>query len=130
MISSYFLFLLSSCFFHLKNEKFLEIIEKDITYMILFYIHFESFIFVQLLFSSFYACHNMSVSSMLSFGLFLTMNGILFIGYFITDLYEKTNGSFEFEEPQLIINIIFNTILFLLNITALFKVILYKNDGK
>ena len=130
MISSYFLFLFSSCFFHIKNKVLIETIEKDITYMVLFYIHFESFILVQLLFSSFYACHNLNVTSLLSIGLFLTMNGILFMGYFITELYENTNGSFEFEEPQLIINIIFNTILFLLNGTSLCKVIFHKKDGK
>ena len=70
------------------------------------------------------------MTSLLSIGLFLTMNGILFMGYFITELYENTNGSFEFEEPQLIINIIFNTILFLLNGTSLCKVIFHKKDGK
>ena len=106
MNASYYLFLFSSACFYYKNIKLIQDIEKDLYYMHWFYIHFESAILVQLLFASFYACRNMKISTLLGFGLDASMNAMLFLGYYINVLYENSEGTFENNEPQRIMNII------------------------
>ena len=129
MNASYYLFLFSSACFYYKNIKLIQDIEKDLYYMHWFYIHFESAILVQLLFASFYACRNMKISTLLGFGLDASMNAMLFLGYYINVLYENSEGTFENNEPQRIMNIIFNTILILLNGVCLFNIVLYKKNS-
>ena len=129
MNGSYYLFLFSSACFYYKNIILIQNIEKDLYYMHWFYIHFESVILVQLLFASFYACRNMKISTLIAFGLSASMNSMLFLGYYINSLYENSEGTFENNEPQRIMNIIFNSILILLNGSCLFKIILYKKNG-
>lgn len=129
MNGSYYLFLFSSACFYYKNIKLIQDIEKDLYYMHWFYIHFESAILVQLLFASFYACRNMKISTLLGFGLDASMNAMLFLGYYINVLYENSEGTFENNEPQRIMNIIFNTILILLNGVCLFNIVLYKKNS-
>lgn len=129
MNASYYLFLFSSACFYYKNIKLIQDIEKDLYYMHWFYIHFESAILVQLLFASFYACRNMKISTLVAFGLSASMNSMLFLGYYINVLYENSEGTFENNEPQRIMNIIFNTILILLNGVCLFKIVFYKKNG-
>lgn len=130
MIFGYFLYLLSSIIFYLQNIKYLEDIEKPETYLDSFYCHFESSILIQLLCSSFYACRDMKISTYISLGLFLIMNAILFLGYFITQTIENADGIFEYDQPQCFMNIIFNTILLFLNGISLYNVIIYKGNGK
>lgn len=130
MVGSYFFLLFSMyCFLHFNNELLTEI-EKNDNYLVFFYLHFEAIIFVQLLNASFYSKVQLTSSIVYSFGLFFTMNGILFFGYFIKNIYENRYGSFEFEEPQNILNIIFNSILFLLNLNCLILVLIHKKNGK
>ncbi len=130
MVGSYFLLLFSSLvFFYINNTKLSEI-EKNDSYLFFFYLNFEAIIFVQLLNASFYSKVPLTSSMIYSFGLFFTMNGILFFGYFIKDIYENRYGSFEFEEPQGILNIIFNSILFLLNFNCLIRILIHKKNGK
>ena len=129
MNGSYYLFLFSSACFYYKNIILIQNIEKDLYYMHWFYIHFESVILVQLLFASFYACRNMKISTLIAFGLSASMNSMLFLGYYINSLYENSEGTFENNEPQRIMNIIFNTILILLNGVCLFNIVLYKKNS-
>ena len=129
MNASYYLFLFSSACFYYRNIILIQDIEKDLYYMHWFYIHFESAILVQLLFASFYACRNMKISTLLGFGLDASMNAMLFLGYYINVLYENSEGTFENNEPQRIMNIIFNTILILLNGVCLFNIVLYKKNS-
>ena len=130
MVFSYFFFLISSCFFYIQNFKNIEIIEKPKYYLVSFFFHFESIILIQLLCSSFYACHDMKNSTIISIGLFISMNAILILGYYITDKIESVDGTFEYDEPQKIMNIIFNTIFLLINGISLFKIIFYNKNSK
>lgn len=130
MIGSYFFLLFSSTAFYLTNKSLLLELEKSDAYLIYFYMHFEAIIFVQLLNSSFYSQVQLTSSIIYSFGLFFAMNGILFFGYIIKESYENKYGSFEFEEPQNILNIIFNCILFLLNFNCLIRILIHKKNGK
>lgn len=129
MNGTYYLFLISSACFYYKNIVLIQNIEKDVYYMHWFYIHFELAILVQLLFASFYACRNTKISTLLAFGLDASMNAMLFLGYYINFLYENSEGTFENNEPQRIMNIIFNTILILLNGFCLFTIVFYKKNG-
>ena len=130
MIFSYFFFLFSSTFFYLQNIKFIDEVEKPDIYLISFYSHFESVILMQLLCSCFYSCRNQILSTTLAFGLFLSMNGMLFLGFFITDIIENVDGSFELEEPQAVMNIVFDIIFLFVNGISLFKIIIYKKESK
>lgn len=130
MIFSYFFFLfLSSVFYHLNFYLF-EKNEKPKYYLITFYFHFESIILNQLLFSSFYACRNMIRSTLIAFGIFFIMNIMLALGFLITKINEDADGSYEYNEPQGVMNIIFNSILLFVNSISLFKVISYNKNGK
>ena len=130
MIFSYFFFLISSCFFYFENYRLIETIEKPKHYMIIFYCHFESVILIQILFTSFYSCRDMVLSTTISIGLFLSINGILFLGFFITNVIEEAEGSFEFAEPQSFMNVVFNTIFLLMNLNSLINIMVYKKNGK
>ena len=55
---------------------------------------------------------------------------MLFLGYFIKEIIESSRGSFEFEEPQKVMNIIFNTIFLFINGISLFNFILYDKNSK
>lgn len=130
MVGSYFFLLFSSlAFFYINNELLTEL-EKNNKYLASFYLHFEAIIFVQLLNASFYSKVQLTSSIVYCLGLFFAMNGILFFGYFIKNIYENRYGSFEFEEPQNILNIIFNIILFLLNLNCLIRILIHKKNGK
>jgi hypothetical protein len=130
MIFSYFFFLLSSSFFYLENKELIEQNEKPGYYMVTFYCHFESIILIQLLCSSFYASRNMKLSTLIALGLFMIMNIMLALGYCITKIIEDCDGSYEYDEPQGVMNIIFNSILFFLNSISLFNIIVYNKNGK
>ena len=130
MIFSYFFFLIISCLFYHQNRILLGEIEKPIYYLILFYLHFESIILVQLLYSSFYACRDMKISTLISIGLFICMDAILILGYYITEVIENVDGAFEYGEPQCIMNIIFDSILLFINGISLFKIIFYNINCK
>lgn len=130
MIFSYFFFLFSSAVFYLHNITFIDQVEKPDIYLISFYSHFESAILMQLLCSCFYSCRDQIWSTIIALGLFLTLNGMLFLGYFITDVIENVDGSFELEEPQYIMNIVFDTIFLLVNGICLFKIIFYNKESK
>ena len=130
MIFSYFFFLISGGFFYWQNVNLLENIEKPEYYLVSFYCHFESFILIQLLCSSFYACRDMKISTFISLCLFISMNAMLFLGYFITDTIEKVEGSFEYSEPQSIMNIVFDTILLFINGISLYNFVFYNKNSK
>ena len=98
--------------------------------MITFYFHFESIILNQLLFSSFYASPNMIRSTLIALGIFFIMNIILALGFLITKINEDADGSYEYNEPQGVMNIIFNSILLFVNSINFFKVISYNKNGK
>ena len=130
MIFSYFFFLFSSCAFYFQNINLIEDVEKPKIYMLSFYCHFESVILIQILFTSFYSCRDMILSTIISAGLFLCINGILFLGYFITNAIEEVDGSFEFAEPQSFMNVVFNTIFLLMNLNSFINIIIYKKNSK
>ena len=130
MIFSYLFFLISSCTFYFQNIIFIEEIEKPKLYMFSFYCHFESVILIQILFTSFYSCRDMVLSTIISIGLFLCINGILFLGFFITNVIEDAEGSFEYAEPQSFMNIVFNTIFLLMNLNSLINFMVYKKNCK
>ncbi len=130
MIFSYFFFLGSSSLFYIYNIKEICFTEKSTTYLILFYCHFQSILFLQLMCSSFYSCRDINSSTKYAFGLFVSMNGILFLGYFITNEKENIDGSYDFGEPQAMMNIIFGTILLCVNLMSFSKIIRYKKNGK
>ena len=130
MINSYFFYLISSLFFYHQNIEHIEEIEKSKWYMFFFYCHFESIILIQLLCSSFYACPDTNISILLSIGLFISMNAMLFLAYLTTDIIENVDGSVEHNEPQNVMNIIFNSLFLSINVIALFKIIFHKNNCK
>jgi hypothetical protein len=72
----------------------------------------------------------MVLSTTISIGLFLSINGILFLGFFITNVIEEAEGSFEFAEPQSFMNVVFNTIFLLMNLNSLINIMVYKKNGK
>ena len=55
----------------------------------------------------------MKMSTLISLVLFTSLNGILFLEYFITDIIENTKGSFISEESQEVMNINFNIFFFM-----------------
>ena len=133
MIVSYIFFLFSSAIFYYKNTYEAEIPEKNTEYMIYFYLHFESLLLVQLLCYSFYACtdiKDMNITILSALGIFILLNLILIIGYFIKEKIENVDGIFEHNEPQLIINIIFNVIFSLLTIKCLINIFCFKKNSK
>ena len=130
MVFSFFFFLFTSAVFYYQNYNLIEDIEKPKYYMYTFYFHFESIILVQLLCSSFYACRNMKISTLVALGLFIIMNLMIFIGYHITRIIEEVDGSYEYEEPQSIMNIIFDTILLFLNGIGFYNIIVYNKNSK
>ena len=129
MVLSYVVFILSSVIFNWSNVYDIHSPEKSENYMIIFYLHFESVLLIQILCSSFYGCHNTKLAMACGFGIFLLLNGILLIGYFITERIEDVDGKFELDDPQAIMNIIFNIILFLLNGNCLY-ILVFKKFGK
>ena len=130
MIFSYFFFLIVSCLFYRQNIIYLEQIEKPIYYFIYFYLHFESIILIQLLYFTFYACRDMKYSTIIALILFISMNIMLILGYCITKSIENVEGSFEYGEPQNIMNIFFNSILLFINGISLFTIIFYNLNSK
>ena len=130
MTGSFILFLISSFFFFIYNCSIIEQVEKPIWYLVFFYLDFELTILIELLCNSFYSCRNMVMSTYLALGLFLIMNGVLFIGYFYVRFIEDKYGSFEYQEPQKIINLIFDGILLVLNINSLRIIIAYNKNCK
>ena len=129
MILSYLIFIGSSFVFNILNVKYIHNNEKNKFYMSIFYLHFESLLLIQILCSSFYGCHNTKIGISCAFGIFLLLNGILLTGYFITDRIENVEGIFELDDPQSVMNIIFNLILFLLNGNCLY-ILVFKKFGK
>ena len=100
---------------------------------VLFYLHFESLILIQLLCSSFYAYINfneINISIISGLIIFVLLNLILIVGYEIREKIENVEGIFESYEPQLIINILFNFIFLLLNGKCLYNAIVFKKDCK
>ena len=130
MVISYFIYIISSILFYIQNIRHIEEIEKSRWYMFCFYCHFESIILIQLLCSSFYACHETNIAILLSIGFFISMNAMLFLGYITTDIIENVDGSYEYNEPQNVMNIIFNSLFLLINGISLFKIIFHKNNCK
>ena len=130
MTSSFIIFLFMSFFFFSYNFIKIDDVEKNIRYLIYFYLDFEFTLLVELLCNCFYSCRNMIKSTSLAIGLFITMDCFLIFGYMYTNLLEDEDGSFENQEPQKIINIVFNIILLSLNSTSLYKIITYDKNSK
>ena len=130
MVVSYIIFLSSSTFFYFLNQDESSIKEKSEGYMILFYLHFESALLIQLLCSSFYANRNMNLSALTAIVLFIILNLILYLGYLIKEKVEYSEGIFQNKEPQLIMNSSLNFFLFLLNVKSFLNVIFYNKNSK
>ena len=119
MIISYLFFTTISLLFYIENYLHADEVEKSEKYMIFFYLHFESILLIQILCSSFYAYINfneINISIISGLIIFVLLNLILIIGYEIREKIENVEGIFESNEPQLIINILFNFIFLLLKI--------------
>lgn len=133
MIFSYLFFLIISFEFYRQNNIHVDEVEKSFEYMIYFYLHFESILLVQLLCSSFYACkdtRDMNSAILSALGIFILLNLILFISYFIKDRIENVEGIFEHYEPQLITNLVFNFIFILINGKCLYNIIRFNKNCK
>ena len=130
MIFAYIIFLFGSLFFYFSNNEHIKDTEKSEKYMNHFYLHFESILLIELLISSFYACRNMNVAVINAIVIFYALNLILYLGYLIKEQIENYEGIFEHNEPQLIMNIIFNIIFLLLNGKCLWNFLTYKSNSK
>ena len=104
--------------------------EKNEGYMRLFYLHFESILLIQLLCSSFYACRNMTLSTISAIVLFILLNVILYLGYLVKEKVENVVGIYENNEPQIIMNAIFNLVFLLLNGKCFFNAIFFNQNSK
>ena len=129
MILSYCFYILFSFYFFLLNLLFIKEVEKSKEYMHVFYLHFESFILIQLLCSCFYALRNTNLAVICAFGIFIFLNLTILFGYLTTEKLENVIGKFEHNEPEEIMNIVINIILLLLNGNCLFN-ISFKRKGK
>ena len=130
MILSFLLFIFSTFAFYLSNQKQLMLREKNEGYMRLFYLHFESILLIQLLCSSFYACRNMTLSTISAIVLFILLNVILYLGYLVKEKVENVVGIYENNEPQIIMNAIFNLVFLLLNGKCFFNAIFFNQNSK
>lgn len=130
MILSYLLFLICNLHFLVLNIEQIDLSEKTMEYMYMFYIHFESFILIQILCSSFYACRNMKIAIISAFAIFALLNGITIIVYLAKERYENVEGLLEYSTPQKIVNIIYNLVLGLLNGTCFFNFVTHKKKSK
>ena len=130
MILSFLLFIFSTFTFYLFNQKQLMLREKNEGYMRLFYLHFESILLIQLLCSSFYACRNMTLSTISAIVLFILLNVILYLGYLVKEKVENVVGIYENNEPQIIMNAIFNLVFLLLNGKCFFNAIFFNQNSK
>lgn len=128
MIFSFLLYLCSSVIFYSMNLQYLTKTEKSRGYMRCFYLHFESILLIQLLYATFYASRNTTLSTLVALGIFILLNLILYLGYLIKEKIENVEGIFEHNEPQLIMNILFNIIFLLLYIKCLINVITFNNN--
>ena len=115
MIFIYLLFLFSATYFYIDNQLQSDNSEKSEIYMAMFYLHFESVLFIQLLCSSFYSCQNMKISTLSAIIHFVFLNLIIYLGYLIKENIENCEGIFLNKEPQLVMNSILNFFLILLN---------------
>ena len=130
MSTLYIFTILVSAIFYIINAQKLKYHEKEFLYVNFFYIHFECLILLQLLCTCFYSCQNMVIAFCTGIGFFFVLNGILFTGYYIKEIYENENGIFEYDEPQKVINIIFNLIFLLINLLSFSKLICRKKGKK
>ena len=133
MIISFLFFLTTSSLFYIQNYYQINEEEKSYEYMILFYLHFESILLIQLLCSSFYACTNIAQMNLYIFssiGIFVILNLILFLTYIIKNRIEDVEGIFENSEPQLVTNIAFNFIFLILYGKCLINIIFFKKKSK
>ena len=130
MIIFYLLFLISAFIFFIMNLKEINLPEKTEGYLIMFYIHFLSFVLIQLLCSSFYACRNTKIAIISAFAIFSFLFCLTIIGYVITETLENVEGKFEHDFPQQVMNIIYNSIFLLLNGNCFYNFITYKKEGK
>jgi hypothetical protein len=130
MILSFLLFIFSTFIFYVFNQKQLMNTEKDEGYMKLFYLHFESILLIQLLCSSFYACRNITLSTISAIVLFILLNVILYLGYLIKEKIENVEGIYENNEPQIIMNNIFNLVFLLLNVKCFLNAVFFKQNSK
>ena len=130
MIFFYLLFLISSFIFFIMNFIEIKLPEKTEGYLVMFYIHFLSFVLIQLLCTSFYACRNTKIAIISAFIIFLLLFCLTIIGYKITETLEDVVGKFEIDYPQQVMNIIYNSIFLLLNGNCFYNFWTYKKEGK
>ena len=130
MIFIYLLFLFSATYFYIDNQYQSDHSEKSENYMIMFYLHFESVLFIQLLCSSFYSCQNMKLSTLSAIIHFVFLNIIIFLGYLIKENIENAEGIFLNKEPQLIMNSVLNFFLLLLNGKSFFNAVYSNKNSK
>ena len=130
MIFFYLLFLISSFIFFIMNFIEIKLPEKTEGYLVMFYIHFLSFVLIQLLCTSFYACRNTKIAIISAFVIFLFLFCLTIIGYKITETLEDVVGKFEIDYPQQVMNIIYNSIFLLLNGNCFYNFWTYKKEGK
>ena len=130
MIIPYILFMGITFSFCYYNREEIENTEKTDTYLILFYIQFESMILVHLLCTSFYAHKNMSQAILLGLGIFICNNLMLILGYLIKERIEFVDGIYEYDEPQKIFNILFNIIFLMINVISFINTLVAKVTSK
>jgi len=130
MIFFYLLFLITSFIFFIMNFIEIKLPEKTEGYLVMFYIHFLSFVLIQLLCTSFYACRNTKIAIISAFVIFLFLFCMTIIGYKITETLEDVVGKFEIDYPQQVMNIIYNSIFLLLNGNCFYNFWTYKKEGK
>lgn len=112
----------------LKNQ-----IEKerktDLLYY-MFFITFELEILTELFCISFYNIRNMNYQSVYLILYFISINAVIYFGISFESLLINKYGSFTYEEPNRVMNIIMNTIFGANNVITFIKLYRYNNNGK
>lgn len=117
-------------FFHDENLKQIDKIEKDDKFINLYFLSFETFLFMELICYMFYSVRNINYATVYSIGYLIALNMIIAFVYLYVQRYEYLYGAFVLNEPQRVLNIIIFSILMILKIYCLYKMINFNKKSK
>ena len=113
-----------------QNIDQIEYIEKNDSFINLYFSSFEFYLLMELICYMFYSVRNIVHSILFAFGYFITLNIIIIFTYLYVQKYELLYGAFMLNEPQRILNIIIFSILMILKIYCLYKIIFFNKESK
>ena len=113
-----------------KNIDQIDKIEKDDTFIDLYFSSFEFYLLMELICYMFYSVRNIFHAVLLAFGYFITLNIIIAFPFLYVRKYEYLYGGFMLNEPQRILNIIIFSILLILKIYCLYRIIYFNKESK